>query len=124
LGGALLQEEEKQRDFYNLLEACAAGDLANVKTILGWTLLSFLGLVLVLYFMFFWFGYFHCWGSGMFIQDPGSDFFHPGSRADKFWNVSIFNPKIRSVMFIFLIFYGDFLNLRLFSLLVISKISS
>jgi hypothetical protein len=31
----LLKEEEKQRDFYNLLEACAAGDLANVKTILG-----------------------------------------------------------------------------------------
>ena len=33
----LLQEEEKQRDFYNLLEACAAGDLSTVKTILGKT---------------------------------------------------------------------------------------
>jgi hypothetical protein len=40
-GGALLQEEEKQRDFYNLLEACAAGDLASVKTILGWTFIKF-----------------------------------------------------------------------------------
>jgi hypothetical protein len=30
-----MQEEEKQRDFYNLLEACAAGDLPTVKTILG-----------------------------------------------------------------------------------------
>ena len=32
-----MQEEEKQRDFYNLLEACAAGDLSTVKTILGKT---------------------------------------------------------------------------------------
>ncbi len=39
-GGTLLQEEEKQRDFYNLLEACAAGDLASVKTILGWTFIK------------------------------------------------------------------------------------
>ena len=29
------QEQEKQRDFYSLLDACAAGDLATVKTILG-----------------------------------------------------------------------------------------
>jgi hypothetical protein len=60
----------------------------------------------------------------MFIQDPGSDFSYPGSRADKSGNVCIFNPKIRSGMFIFFIFYGDPLNRRLFSLLVISKISS
>jgi hypothetical protein len=43
-----------------------------------------------------------CCGSGIFISDPGSEFFHPGSRvqvqkdpgsgsASK--NVSIFNPK-------------------------------
>jgi hypothetical protein len=25
-----------------------------------------------------------CSGSGMFIQDPGSEFFHPGSRVKKF----------------------------------------
>ena len=29
------QEQEKQRDFYSLLDACAGGDLATVKTILG-----------------------------------------------------------------------------------------
>ena len=29
------QEQEKQRDFYSLLDACAGGDLATVKAILG-----------------------------------------------------------------------------------------
>ena len=29
------KEQEKQKDFYNLLDACAAGDINTVKTILG-----------------------------------------------------------------------------------------
>ena len=29
------KEQEKQKNFYNLLDACAAGDINTVKTILG-----------------------------------------------------------------------------------------
>jgi hypothetical protein len=52
---------------------------------------------------------YQCCGSGMFITDPGSEFFHPvpdpGSRVKKIpdsgsgsllKNLSIFNPKIVS----------------------------
>ncbi len=47
----------------------------------------------VLVFLYYVYTHGQCCGSGMFIPDPGSDFFHPGSRTQ---TVSIPDPRSAS----------------------------